>query len=70
MFAPAGTPAPVVKRLHEEFIKAMSQSDLVTKYADQGLDALTMSPEAFAKLIADDTVRYAKVVKESGARVD
>ena len=47
-----------------------SQSDLVTKYADQGLDALTMSPEAFAKLIADDTVRYAKVVKESGARVD
>ena len=70
MFAPAGTPAPVVKRLHEEFTKAMSQSDLVTKYAEQGLDALTMSPEAFAKLIAEDTVRYAKVVKESGARVD
>jgi tripartite-type tricarboxylate transporter receptor subunit TctC len=70
MFAPAGTPAPVVKRLHEEFIKAMNQRDLLSKYTDQGLDVLTMSPEAFTKLIADDTVRYTKVVKESGAKVD
>jgi tripartite-type tricarboxylate transporter receptor subunit TctC len=70
MFAPAGTPQPVIRRLHEEFVKAITGSDIMKKYTDQGLDVVTMSPEAFAKLIADDTVRYAKVVKESGARVD
>jgi tripartite-type tricarboxylate transporter receptor subunit TctC len=70
MFAPAGTPAPIIQRLHEEFVKAMNHPDVGGRYAAQGLDPLTMSPEAFTKLIADDTVRYTKVVKESGAKVD
>ncbi len=70
MFAPAGTPPAVIKRLHEEFVKAISDSSVLQKYTEQGLDVVTMTPEAFAKLIADDAVRYAKVVKDSGARVD
>lgn len=70
MFAPGGTPPAVVKRLHEEFVKAISDPGVLQKYTEQGLDVVTMTPEAFARLIAADAVRYAKVVKDSGARVD
>lgn len=70
MFAPGGTPPAVIKRLHEEFVKAISDPGVLQKYTEQGLDVVTMTPEAFARLIAADAVRYAKVVKDSGARVD
>lgn len=68
--APAGTPPDVVKRLNAEFNKALQTSELGTKYQEQGARVLTSSPEAFAKLIHDDRVRWGKIVKDSGAKVE
>ena len=48
----------------------MNHPDLGGRFVEQGLDALLMSPDSFVKLIADDTVRYTKVVKESGVKVN
>jgi len=70
MFVPAGTPAPVVARLHDELVKAVRSPEVSNKITSQGLDVVTTTPDQFAALMKDDAVRLGKVVKESGAKVD
>lgn len=68
--APAGVPKEIVQRLNAEFNKALQTSDLSQKYQEQGARVLTGTPEDFAKLIHDDRIRWGKIVKDSGARVE
>jgi tripartite-type tricarboxylate transporter receptor subunit TctC len=70
MFVPAGTPQPVVRKLHEEFVKAVRSPDLVKRFTDLGLDVVTNTPEEFAALIASDIAKLGQVVRDSGAKVD
>jgi tripartite-type tricarboxylate transporter receptor subunit TctC len=70
LLAPAGTPKDVVAKLNAEFNKALQQPDLRKKLGDEGADAAGGTPEQFATLIKDEAVRWGKVVKESGARID
>src|SRR5215510_4260881 len=70
MFVPAGTPAPVVARLHDELVKAVRSPEVSNKITSQGLDVVTTTPDQFAALMKDDAVRLGKVVKESGAKAD
>jgi len=71
MFAPAGTPQPVVQKLHAEFLKAMSNPDVVKTLTSQGLDIFTLrTPDEFVQLIAADTAKYGKVVRDAGVKVD
>lgn len=67
---PAKLPADVVARLNTEINKALKAPDLLKKLSDQGADVEGSTPEQFGKLIRDDMVRWGKVVKESGAKVD
>ncbi|KNE29026.1 Bug family tripartite tricarboxylate transporter substrate binding protein [Achromobacter spanius] len=68
--APAGVPKEIVQRLNAEFNKALQTPDLSQKYQEQGARVLTSTPEDFAKLIHNDRIRWAKIVKDSGARVE
>jgi tripartite-type tricarboxylate transporter receptor subunit TctC len=68
--APAGTPKEAVARLNAEFNKALQQPELKKRLGDEGADALGGTPEQFAQVIRDDIVRWGKIVKESGVRVD
>jgi tripartite-type tricarboxylate transporter receptor subunit TctC len=68
--APTGTPKDVINRLNSEFNKALQQADLRKKLSDEGADPTSGTPEQFAALIKDEALRWGKVVKESGARVD
>ncbi len=68
--APAGTPKDVIARLNNEFNKALQQAELRKKLGDEGADPMGGSAEQLTALIKDDIVRWGKVVKESGARVD
>ena len=71
LFAPAGTPQPVVQRLHAEWVKAIQHPDVSKKILDTGLDiTVSRSPAEFAALVASDGVRLGKMTKDSGARVD
>jgi tripartite-type tricarboxylate transporter receptor subunit TctC len=65
---PASMPAPLVRRLNEEFIKAAQAPEVVSKVAVQAVDITTSSPEAFAKLIASDVARLGKVVRDAGIK--
>ena len=71
LFAPAGTPTPVVGRLHAEMVKAMQTPDVRARLEGIGADgSVSRSPEEFAVLVRADTARYAKIVKEIGIRID
>ncbi|MEY4295463.1 MAG: hypothetical protein RLY82_1151 [Pseudomonadota bacterium] len=68
--APAGTPKDIVSRLNAEIAKALQAPDVRKKLGDQGADILGGSPEQFGNLIKTDIVRWAPVVKQSGAKAD
>jgi tripartite-type tricarboxylate transporter receptor subunit TctC len=71
LFAPAGTPAPIVSRLHAEMVKAMQTPDVRARLEGIGADgSVSRSPDEFAALVRADTARYAKIVKEIGIRID
>ncbi len=67
--APLGTPAPIVHKLNEEFVKAAKSPDVVSKVAAQAVEMYTTSPEDFAKLIASDVDRLAKVIRDAGIKM-
>jgi tripartite-type tricarboxylate transporter receptor subunit TctC len=71
VFAPAGTPAALVNRLHGDLVKAMQTPDVKSKLDGIGADGtVSRSPEEFAALVRADTARYAKIVKEIGLKID
>ena len=71
VFAPAGTPAPIVTRLHADLVKAMQTPEVRAKLEGIGADGtVSRSPEEFATLVRADTARYAKIVKDIGLKLD
>jgi tripartite-type tricarboxylate transporter receptor subunit TctC len=71
IFAPAGTPAAIVRRLHADTVKAMQTPDTRAKLEGIGADGtVSRSPEEFAALVRADTARYARIVKDIGLRID
>jgi tripartite-type tricarboxylate transporter receptor subunit TctC len=71
IFVPAGTPQPTVQRLYDAMIQTMKSPEVVERLGKGGVDAVTSaSPAAWAQFVAEDTARWAKVAKESGATVD
>jgi tripartite-type tricarboxylate transporter receptor subunit TctC len=70
LLAPAGTPAAVVSRLQREIAKVLRSPDVGEKLTAQGLDLVGSTPDAFAAVIKSEIMKWAKVVKASGARAD
>jgi tripartite-type tricarboxylate transporter receptor subunit TctC len=68
--APAGTPAPVVNRLHGEIVKILQLPDIKERWAALGAEPITNTPEQFAAFLKADLGKWAKVVRESGAKMD
>jgi tripartite-type tricarboxylate transporter receptor subunit TctC len=64
--APKRTPADIVDRLNKEINAAFADADMKAKFAAQGGEPLAGSPAAFGQLIADETEKWAKVVKFAG----
>ena len=70
LLAPAGTPAAVVQRLHREVIAALKSPKVMDKMVPLGAQPVGNSPDEFAAVIAAEIPKYAKVIKDSGARVE
>ncbi|MFM9971723.1 MAG: Bug family tripartite tricarboxylate transporter substrate binding protein [Burkholderiales bacterium] len=64
--APAGTPSTVIRRLNDEFVKAARSPDLVRQMGEQGVEMAPNTPAEFSSLIAADTARLAKLIKDVG----
>ena len=69
VLAPAGTPAAVVTRVNQEIVRVLQLPDVKDKMVDGGGDVAT-GPAAFAALLKSDLPRWARIVKESGAKAD
>jgi tripartite-type tricarboxylate transporter receptor subunit TctC len=63
--APAGTPAPVVKRLYDEIGHALTQKDTLDRLRNTGLDPVAQAPDQFQRHIASESKRWAQTVKEA-----
>jgi len=70
LFAPAGTPQPVLDRLNAAVSAAMHEKPVRELLASEGIEAQGNSPEQFRAFLQTDAARWAKLVKESGARID
>ncbi len=70
VLAPAGTPKAVIERLHKELAAIVPTADFKLAMERNGADAVGNTPEQFAKLIADESARYIKVVKAIGLKLD
>ena len=67
VFAPAGTPRPIIERLHSEITRILKTPDVSKRLNDLGLDISGMPSADLAALIKAEVPRLGKVVKESGA---
>lgn len=65
-----GTPKDIKDKLYQETVKAIDHPDLRKIWADQGATAGGMPPEEMEKLVRSEIVKWAKVVKDAGAKVD
>ena len=70
ILAPARTPPAVVRRLNADIVKAARSQELIAMMSTQGTSPTSNTPEEFAKFIREEQARFAKIVKESGARAD
>jgi tripartite-type tricarboxylate transporter receptor subunit TctC len=70
LMAPAKTPRPVLEKLNAEVNKLLDSADVKQTMAKQGTTTMGMSIEQFDKFLRDEIVKWAKVVKVSGAKAD
>jgi tripartite-type tricarboxylate transporter receptor subunit TctC len=70
ILAPAGTPRPIIERLHAELVKAIKLPDVDrTLTQTLGMDVAALSPEATHKFISEQMARWGKVVKDNNIRI-
>jgi tripartite-type tricarboxylate transporter receptor subunit TctC len=68
VYAPKGTPQPIVQRLNSEIVKILKMPDVVAKLTDQlGMDIVGSSPDELAAFMKTEITRWAELVKKSGA---
>jgi tripartite-type tricarboxylate transporter receptor subunit TctC len=70
LMAPAGTPRPILEKLNVEINKVVNAPEVKEAWAKQGAVPMAMTLEQFDKFLREDIVKWAKVVKLSGAKVD
>ena len=70
LFAPAGTPKPIIDRLHTETVRIFKLPDVQERLQKLGLEPIVSTPDELARYQASEIVKWSKVVKESGASAD
>lgn len=70
LLAPAGTPKPVLDRLHVELLKVLAMPEVKQSFSNIGAEVVTSTPAQFAAFIKSDLAKYAKVVKDADVKID
>jgi tripartite-type tricarboxylate transporter receptor subunit TctC len=71
LMAPAGTPAPVLNRLHAEVTKAVKLAEVRKRFDEQNIElAASASPEAFTAYIKAEVAKYSKLARDAGIKAD
>jgi tripartite-type tricarboxylate transporter receptor subunit TctC len=70
VIAPAGTPRPVVDKLNANIVQLLHEPETIARLTGDGGQIITSTPDQFAGYIRSEIGRFAKIVKESGAKVE
>jgi tripartite-type tricarboxylate transporter receptor subunit TctC len=67
---PTGTPSEIIQKLNQEINAGLTEARITARFAELGAEPMPMTVAEFRKFVADETERWAKVVKFSGAKAD
>ncbi len=70
VIAPTGTPAPIIQRLHAEYVKVALLPETQRFLADQGLIYLDNAPGVFARRVADERARWGQIIRAQNIRIE
>jgi tripartite-type tricarboxylate transporter receptor subunit TctC len=70
LMAPAGTPAPIIDKLHKETVRLLALPDVKGKLESLGVQLVGSTPAEFAALIRTETPHWAKVIKDAGIKLN
>jgi len=70
LFVPSGVPREVVRRLNEESVAILKTPDVRERFAVQGLEVLSSTPEQFGELVQRDLARFGDVIRRAGIKVE
>ena len=70
LLAPTGTPRDAVSRLNTEITRILQMPDVQAKLRDLGMQVMGGTPERFASFMASENVKWGKIVRDSGAKID
>ena len=69
-FAPARTPAAIIARLNREVVAMLSKPEVKARFLSTGVETAGSTPEQLAATVKSDTIKWSKVIKEAGIRLD
>lgn len=70
LFAPAGTPRPVIDRVHREVVEILKTAEMQKRMAADGADGVGNTPAEFAAYVKAESARWAEVIKKSNIKAD
>jgi tripartite-type tricarboxylate transporter receptor subunit TctC len=70
VMVPAATPSAVVAKLHGDIVAVLRMPDVTERLSSQGAEAIGSTPQEFASYIKTETAKWAKVIRESGAKAE
>ena len=70
IFAPAGTPLPIITKLNSEIVRVLKLPDVEARFTSQGVDILASSPTEFAEFLKQDVAKYEKLIKAANIHVE
>ncbi len=68
LLAPAGTPKPLVRTLYADIVKVLRTPEVQNRFLTQGFEPVGSTPEAFGRLIHDETEKYRKIIRDAGIK--
>jgi tripartite-type tricarboxylate transporter receptor subunit TctC len=68
LMAPAGTPQPIIDRLHQETVRILARADVRERFDVLGMEPIGNTPAEFAAVIAVETPQWAKVIRDAGIK--
>jgi tripartite-type tricarboxylate transporter receptor subunit TctC len=70
LFAPARLPADILKKLNSDLAAALSLPDIKALFASQGAEVVGNSAEKFRVVVTAEVAKWARVIKETGIRIE
>ena len=70
LMAPAGTPQPIIDKIHQEAMRILARPDIRKRFEEIGMEAIGNTPAEFAAVIAAETPQWAKVIRDAGVKAE